>query len=110
MVSEITVIIIEQLGGIGRLKKFTAARNFVDYGNGVSFKFDNVTNIKINFCKVIYDEGEDLYNVEFGYIKGLNYKKCKEITGVYFDQLVDIFEEETGMYLSLFSRKKAEEF
>jgi len=30
--------------------------------------------------------------------------------GIYFDQLLDIFEEKTGMYLTLFPRKKAEEF
>jgi len=110
MVSEITETILEQMGGIGRLIKFTAARNFIDHGNGVSFKFDNVTNIKINYFKVSYDEGEDLYILEFGYIKSLNYTKVKEMDGIYFDQLLDIFEEETGMYLTLFPRKKAEEF
>jgi hypothetical protein len=110
MVSEITETIITQMGGVGRLVKFTGAYNFIDHGNGLSFKFDNVTDKKINYCKVTYDEGEDLYNLEFGFIRGLNYKKVKEMEGIYFDQLIDIFEEETRMYLTLFPRKKAEEF
>lgn len=110
MVSEITEIILQQMGGAGRLVKFLGAYNFVDHGNGVSFKFDNVTNIKINYMKITYDESEDLYNLEFGFIRGLKYTKCKELNGVYFDMLIDTFERETGMYLTLFPRKKVAEF
>lgn len=110
MVSEIAETIITQMGGICRLVKFTGAYNFRDYGNGLSFRFNNVTNIKINYFKIVYDEGEDLYNLEYGFIKGLNYKKVKGMTGIYFDQLMDVFEYETGMYLTLFPRKKPEEF
>jgi hypothetical protein len=105
MVSEIAETILEQLGGIGRLRMFTAAYNFIDHDKGISFKFDNVTKIKINYFKVVYDEGGDLYNLEFGFIRGLNYKKVKEMEGIYFDQLMDVFESETGMYLTLFPRK-----
>lgn len=107
MTSEIAQTILTQMGSIGRLQQFTGAYNFVDHGDALSFKFNNVTDIKINYIKITYDEGEDLYNVELGYIKGLNYKKVKEMTEIYFDQLMDIFEAETGMYLTLFPRKKA---
>jgi len=44
----------------------------------------------VNKVKVIYDEGQDLYNVEFWNIKGLNCKKVNSINGVFFDILTDI--------------------
>lgn len=110
MASEIAETILQQMGGAGRLIKFTGAYNFIDHGNGLSFKFKNVVGIQINYFKVIYDEGSDLYNIEFGCIRGLNYRKVKEMSGIYFDQLINIFERETGMYLTLFPRKQVEEF
>jgi len=47
MVSEIAETILEQMGGAGRLIQFTNAHTFIDHGNGLSFKFNNVTRIKI---------------------------------------------------------------
>lgn len=44
---------------------------------------------------------DDTYFLEFGIIRGKSYKATKELQVVYCDQLVEIFESITGLYLSL---------
>ncbi len=41
----------------------------------------------INKVKVIYDEGADLYNVEFWSIRGLKFNMKDSIQGLFFDTL-----------------------
>ena len=56
---------------------------------------------KANYIKVIYDEGMDLYHMEFGKIRKYEYKVVRVETGVYFDMLNKTIEENTGLYTSL---------
>ena len=76
---------------------------------GVSFKFPRPGGSAAskrkrgrgmpNFVKIILN-GKDLYDVTFGSIHGTSYKVTKEYKDVYAASLKDIFERETGLYLS----------
>jgi hypothetical protein len=94
---QIAQIIGQQLGGLGRLKMFVGGHTFVDHGNGLSFKFKG--SKVANYMKVTLTP-LDTYNVEIGKIWGQKYTVKKELEGVYFDQLVNIFEDTTKLYLS----------
>lgn len=102
---EVAQIILQQMGGNNRLVAMVGANSFtygsIDY-NGftqpfVSFKFK--MNPKMKSLRVIYEEGKDTYVMQF---LGRTGKVIKEFGDVYCDDLVDIFEETTGLYLRLF--------
>lgn len=97
---EVAKIILEQLGGYGRLVVMTGANNFIALKNGVSFR---IKNRKINFVKILLN-GKDLYDVTFGKIYASKLTNVKTFNDVYFDELIPIFEKETGMYLKLFKK------
>lgn len=97
---EVARTILSQLGGAGKLVAMTGAYNFVDLGNGLSFK---IKNAKSNFIKITHTS-LDLYNIEIGRIRGNTYKVVAEAQNLYADQLKPFIEKTTGMYLSLFAR------
>jgi len=102
--------ILLQMGGAGKIKAMTGAKNFTALPSGVSFQFPNRKGP--NYVKVTL-EADDTYTVEFGKKAGVQalmsgkvdvdniYKKLSEHKDIYFDQLKDLFESETGLYLSL---------
>jgi len=91
---------LQQLGG----KKFmmmTGAKNIVCGDNGfLAFRLPRYAGLKINYVKVSLNE-MDVYDVEFGQIRGMNYKQIKIVNGVYNDQLQTVFTAETGLDTSL---------
>lgn len=90
--------ILKQLGGQGKLIAMTGAYNFVAHENGVSFK---IKNPKANYIKIILN-GKDNYDVEIGRIRGVNYKVLVSEADVPAENLKQLIEKSTGMYLSLF--------
>ena len=102
---QIAQTILSQLGGSGRLKAFTGAHTFLSLPEtdeqlgGLSFRIKNQASGASNQIKVSLN-GKDLYDVEFGRVWGPKYTVKSEHTDVYADQLVSLFEKETGMYLS----------
>lgn len=94
------VTILKQLGG----NKFiccTGAKNFL-FGKSeksgnvfLSFQFPRRN---INRCRVEL-MADDTYKMTFGYYNGkdYSYKVEREICGLYFDQLQEIFTEVTGL-------------
>lgn len=94
---QIAKTILMQLGGSNRLQVFTGAYNFVAVPYGVSFR---IKNRKVNYVKIVLN-AMDTYDVEFGLIRGANYKVVKELNGIYNDQLVEVFTRYTGMVLRL---------
>ena len=90
------------MGGFGRIKAMTGAKNFVDHGNGLSFMFPNSQRSKPNAVKIIL-EPDDTYTVTFARRAkgGLSIGAESVHRGIYFDQLKDLFEHETGLALSL---------
>ena len=91
-------IIAAQLGGTGRLNAMIGAHNFIDHGNALSFKFKG--SRVATFCKITLD-ASDTYTVTLAKIR--KWELCKEQTfsGVYADQLRELIENTTGLYLSL---------
>ena len=94
---QIARIIFEQMGGLNRLKAFVGGHTFVDHGDGMSFKFKG--SKVANYMKVTLTPLDE-YDVEIGKIWGQKYTIKKECKGVFFDQLVPIFEDFTKLYLS----------
>ena len=107
-----TDIILQQLGGSGRLWSMIGAKDFMSDNGGktLRFKFPNRSKSKPNMIKITLTS-MDLYDMEFGRtgmkkdpnfpIKSPSYTKMKTIKGVYDDMLKGIFEKETGLRLSL---------
>lgn len=97
MSNQIAETILAQMGGINRLRAMIGVKIFIALENGVQFKFP--AGRGINFVKIVLRN--DLYDVEFGYARGMDYKVKAEQQGVYADQLKGVFEEATQLYLSL---------
>jgi hypothetical protein len=107
---QVAKTIADQMGGAGRIKAMTGASNFTALGSGLSFDFPNrrgANHVKITL------EPDDTYTVEFYKKPGVKAlmsgkvdwdkidKPLSTHSGIYFDQLKDVFEKETGLYLSL---------
>ena len=88
------------MGGMGRIKAMTGAKNFSITELGVQFQFPNRQRSRGNAVRIDLN-GKDLYDVSFYNGSRL----VKEYKDIYFDQLMDIFEEQTGLYLTLGRRE-----
>ena len=100
---EIAAVILQQLGGMGRLVSFTGAKNFVAIENGVQFSIGKGARDKIN--KVIIKlTAEDLYDVEFGRVWNFDYREIRKVEGIFSEMLMDQFEEQTGFFLTFNAR------
>ena len=89
--------------GTNRLKAMVGGKGFM-YSAASShpyaaFRFTAKAKNKANYLKITLN-GNDLYDVEFGYVRGTNYTVRSEVKDMYFDQLKEHFETETGLYLS----------
>ena len=93
---QVASTILQQLGGANRLHAMTGAYNFMNLGNGLSFK---IKNQRANYIKITLNS-MDLYDVEVGRIRGFTYKVVAEGQGLYSDQLKPFIEKATGMYLT----------
>jgi hypothetical protein len=95
-------IILEQLGG-RRFLAMTGAKCLLHHEPvlGVhlprkpGFVKQGVNYIKISLSPL------DLYDIEFGRIKGLDYKVIEKVEGVYSENLCEVISETTGLALSL---------
>lgn len=100
-------IILQQLGG-GRFIVMTGSKNFVSDGNTLRMSLTKNSS-KANRLWITLDE-DDTYTMRFFKYTAprFNTKTCifteekvteiKKISGVYCDQLQDIFTETTGLY------------
>jgi len=98
---QIAETIVKQMGGFGRLGAMVNGRDFVTLENGgVQFTFSGKRGM--NKC-VIKLDADDTYTMEFWYYNKRTYdiKKVWEMSGMYWDMLIPVFEQETGLYLSL---------
>ena len=89
--------ILRQLGG-NRFMAMTGARNIM-YDKGaksLSMKFGRVPRGKSNYVKITLTPA-DLYDMEFGYVRGYNYKVRKTVEGVGAAQLQRQIKAHTGL-------------
>ena len=90
--------ILQQLGA-NKFAATTGARSFLNLGNGLSFKLPGASGFTkqgINYVKITLNPS-DTYTMEFGRIRGGNYKIIHMERDVYFDQLQPIFTATTGL-------------
>jgi len=96
-------IIFQQLGG-HKFAVMTGAKNLASTGNGLSFRLTGsggFTKDGINYVKITLND-MDTYDMEFGKIKGSNYKVITTKNDVYNDMLQNIFTDVTGLDTKLF--------
>ena len=98
MTSEQAQITIEQLGGTRALHLMTGAHTFV-YGEdrGVSFKFKG--SDKANYVQIRLKH--DTYSMQFMKLRRYEAETVAQFEGVYVDMLQELFEETTGLTLSV---------
>ena len=92
-------IIAQQIGG----RKFQAmtGASFMSSNNGQTLVVKFKMCQKANIWTISYNQGSDLYDVEFTKWTGKNIKPVSQVSGVYADQLCPIFESTTGLRTSL---------
>ncbi len=100
MALEIANTIINQLGG-NKFRVMTGAKDFVgcDTKKFVQFRLPTAGKIngkKITNVKIIVNDN-DLYDVQFWNIRGINSVMLEEVTDVYCDMLQSLFTEKTGL-------------
>lgn len=90
--------ILAQLGG-NRFITMVGAKELVDTGNGMLFKFGRNSS-KFNYLKIELDH-RDLYTMTFYQIRKAEIVKELIFEGIYNDGLIPIFEDVTHMATSL---------
>lgn len=87
---------LKQLGG----NKFIAMTGATCFSDGdtliAKFKGSKIANIMY-----VTLNSMDTYDVKIGKFRGMELKIVKEVNGAYNDMLKNIFEQTTGLYISL---------
>jgi hypothetical protein len=101
---EIVTGIYQLIGSQRKLNLMIGAHSFFhshfDNDNpGIQFKFP--TSNKINCCQLTLDTEADLYHIKFMQILSLKVTDRSTYADVYVQDVRDIFESSTGLYLSL---------
>ena len=106
MAPEFVTIIGQQLvqsqAGLNRFKVMTGMTqaSYSEEERSLSLKWKAQSKNKSNYMKIRLTP-DDLYTVEFGRIWGSKFKEISKHEGIYNDMLKELFESETGLYLSL---------
>jgi len=99
MSNEIAQIIINQLGGFGKLKAMINARNFVTDGDyKLTFHF---SGSRLFNAITIFLNAMDTYDLRFMKLGKFDIIKELKTEGIYNDMLIDVFENTTKLRLSL---------
>lgn len=89
--------IISQLGG-RKIFGMIGVKSAVRLQNGLQLRVSAKSQNKSNVV-IIKLNGRDLYDVQFGYARGVGYTIRGEYNNVYCDTLIELFERETALYL-----------
>jgi len=89
--------------GVGTLKMMIGAKNLCqdEKQGAVMFRFTAKAKNKSNYCKLTLDGRTDTYTMEFLSVRGMSVKEKGVFKGLYNQQLMRTFENETGLYLKL---------
>lgn len=99
--TEIANTIAAQMGGVRTLKLMLGATVYASAtAPHLAFKFPNRTRSKGNLVTVSL-RPDDTYDMEFFNAGKLARKSVRKCEGVYADQLVELFEEQTGWSLNV---------
>lgn len=92
--------IMQQVGG-NKFCVMTGVKTIIAQGdNGLTFTIGGGAKKRIKYFTVEL-QGDDTYKVMFRKIFKNELKTISEFSGIYCDQLQEIFTQETGMYTSL---------
>jgi hypothetical protein len=99
---EVAETILQQLGGIHQLTAMIGAHSFMgsEKDRSLTFKWKADAKHGANAVTITLDPS-DTYTVKFFKCRGYNISEVAELNDVYSDMLVEMFEEVTGLYLSL---------
>lgn len=105
--SQVSKVILEQMGGAKKIALMLGIGSGPGYffydlpGNkGVGFSWPNKQRSKGNNVEIKLMP-DDTYTVTFFNVSGTDKKQVKKLTDIYSDQLVEVFEGQTGWYLRL---------
>lgn len=93
----VAATIAHQMGGVARLKIMLGAKVFY-HDNAITVKWPNKERSRGNKC-VVTLMPSDTYQVKFYNSTTRADKLVKTYDNVYCDQLIEIFEKQTGWYL-----------
>jgi hypothetical protein len=71
------------------------AKELVNMGDGLKFKTSGMVKWK-GYVYIKYNEGTDLYDIEFFRIRGVNIKTDKGMTDIFAEDLVNVIDEVVG--------------
>lgn len=106
MSNQVAQTILQQLGG-NKFLAMIGAKNLMSHGaeNALSFRLSStMTKNKSNHIKITLN-GNDLYDVTFSKIFKMTVKEISSFSDVYAENLVELFESETGLATKLFEGK-----
>lgn len=98
MGNQVVQEIFRQFGG-GRSMMMIGGTPMSD-GNTLHIRFKTRAANKANVFKITLNS-MDTYDLEFGRVHGMKYRVIKEFSGIYNDQLREIFRNETHLALNL---------
>ena len=93
--------ILEQMGGTRKLQVMLGVKHFLLLNNGLSFKWPSKDRGG-NYVEITLN-GSDLYDMEFYVVSGMTKKLVKKFEDVYAEDLMDVFEKQTGWYTRMSS-------
>lgn len=97
--TNVATTILAQMGG--RVGAMLGATSIVNLGDGVSIRWPNRQRSKGNVVEIKL-KGDDTYRMEFiNFSMRGGRKPVQTFDGVYADQLIPLFEGQTGWYLTL---------
>ena len=98
---EVAETILNQMGGYGKLKAMIGIDQ-IAYNQAPGGMYELVFHFKgcpkYRFCKVLYDKGKDLYDLQ---LWKNSYRDKKEFENIFNHDLKPLFEKTTGLRLSL---------
>lgn len=96
--------VLSQMGGYNRINAMIGIKQLsvgeIDNNMQLSMKFKAKSINKANMVRITI-ESNDLYKVEFIRIWGNKITYPSTESGLYFDMLIEHFEQQTGLYLHL---------
>ena len=71
------------------------AKDLIAMNDGLKFKTSGMVKWK-GYVYIQYNHGQDLYDIIFAKIRKYEWKEEKKVTGVFFDQLINIIDKQVG--------------
>ena len=94
----VALTILEQLGG-NRFVAMTGAKSLVKGSDSLTFRLGR-NKSKANLIQITLTEADE-YDMTFYKLRGIDLQVVDAVSGLYVENLVECFENKTGLYTSL---------